>query len=157
MEKISKIKGYDEYGYEVMEFSLPTMDFVTSHVQDFGRALASFGLNADQAAEAIARVSEALSRLDVIESVIDYGIESKVGRVEVETDLLKNRSNRIERDVFLLREDLNDIRSALDAKTEKPNQNSDLEIFNQIEVNPFLPNFVDLDSERPLWDFTVDF
>lgn len=132
MEKISKIKGYDEYGYEVMEFSLPTMDFVTSHVQDFGRALASFGLNADQAAEAIARVSEALSRLDIIESVIDCGIESKVGRVEVETDLLKNRSNRIERDVFLLREDLNDIRSALDAKTEKPNQNSDLEIFNQI-------------------------
>ena len=89
-------------------------------------------MSADQAAEAIARVSEALSRLDVIESVIDYGIESKVGRVEVETDLLKNRSNKIERDVSLLREDLNDIRSALDAKTENPNQNDDLEIFNQI-------------------------
>ena len=32
MEKISKIKGYDEYGYEVMEFSLPTMDSATSHI-----------------------------------------------------------------------------------------------------------------------------
>ena len=57
---------------------------------------------------------------------------------------------------------MNDLRSALDAKTENPNQKGDLEIFSQIEQNPFLPGFVDLDSEdfkqqRPLWDFTVDF
>jgi hypothetical protein len=50
----------------------------------------------------------------------------------------------------------------LDAKTENPNQKGDLENFSQIEANPFLPGFVDLDSEeyiqqRPLWDFTVDF
>ena len=51
----------------------------------------------------------------------------KLGKVEVETNLLKNRSSKIERDVFLLREDLNDIRSALDAKIENPNQNDDLE------------------------------
>jgi hypothetical protein len=50
----------------------------------------------------------------------------------------------------------------MDAKTENPNQKGDLENFSQIEVNPFLPGFVDLDSEeykqqRPVWDFTVDF
>lgn len=56
----------------------------------------------------------------------------------------------------------NAIRPVPDATTENPNQKGDLEILSQIEVNPFLPNFVDLDSEdflqqRPLWDFTVDF
>lgn len=63
---------------------------------------------------------------------------------------------------ILAKEELSDLRSALDAKTENPNQKGDLENFSQIEVNPFLPGFVDLDSEdflqqRPLWDFTVDF
>lgn len=56
----------------------------------------------------------------------------------------------------------NAIRPVPDATTENPNQKGGLEISSQIEVNPFLPNFVDLDSEdflqqRPLWDFTVDF
>lgn len=54
------------------------------------------------------------------------------------------------------------LRPVPNATTENPNQKSDLEIFSQIEVNPFLPNFIDLDSEeylnqRPVWNFTVDF
>ena len=56
----------------------------------------------------------------------------------------------------------NQLVSEANAKTENPNQKGDLEIFSQIEVNPFLPGFVDLDSEeyihqRPSWEFTVDF
>lgn len=42
----------------------------------------------------------------------------------------------------------NAIRPVPNATTENPNQKGDLEIFSQIEVNPFLPGFVDLDSEE---------
>jgi hypothetical protein len=60
-----------------------------------------------------------------------------------------------------LKEEGNDVRPATDIKTEIPKQKSDLEIFNRIEENPFLPNFIDLDSEeflhqRILWDFEAD-
>lgn len=64
--------------------------------------------------------------------------------------------------IEVLEEEVSDIRPVLDEKTENPKQKDDLEIFSQIEVNPFLPGFVDLDSEeyihqRPVWDFTIDF
>lgn len=53
-------------------------------------------------------------------------------------------------------------RPGLDALTEKSNQKTDLEIFSQIEQNPFLPCFVDFDSEyfiqqQTFWDFVIDF
>lgn len=58
--------------------------------------------------------------------------------------------------------ELSELRSALDAMTVKPKRKNDLEIFSQIETNPYISSFIDLDSEaflnqRPLWDFTVDF
>ena len=63
--------------------------------------------------------------------------------------------------IEVLEEEMSDIRSILDEKTESPKQKDDLEIFNRIEENPFLPGFIDLDSEaflnqRTIWDFKED-
>ena len=79
---------------------------------------------------------------------------------------LSCRMNEVERALSEISANIAELQNAIrpvpDATTENPNQKGDLENFSQIEVNPFLPGFVDLDSEeyiqqRPLWDFTVDF
>ena len=90
------------------------------------QTVAQIGISAQEAATAMVRLGELLTRIEV------------------------------------LAEEMSGIRSVLDEKPENPKQKDDLEIFNQIEQNPFLPGFIDLDSEdfkqqRPLWDFTVDF
>lgn len=141
MERISKIKGYDEYGYEVMEFSLPTMDEATAAAAELSRALASFGLSSRDAAEAIMRVSEALNRIDVVESVLDYRIDSKVSSLKTEVDILKNNNAHNERRIYEVEREISDLRPVLDAPTENPNQNSDLEIFSQIEWDEHFLNF----------------
>lgn len=46
MERISKIKGYDEYGYEVMEFALPTADEFTQELKELGKAMQGMGITA---------------------------------------------------------------------------------------------------------------
>ena len=120
--------------------------------------MSATGVTAYQMTEAIKRMSEVLSRLEYHSNEIT-AIKDNLHDLQTETE---NIRCGLDGRTAVLEMELSDLRSAMDAKTENPNQKGGLEISSQIEVNPFLPNFVDLDSEdflqqRPLWDFTVDF
>ncbi len=146
---INDIK-YDVPGLSTQQFS--------SQLQDLGHAMQSMGITAYQLVNTIARLNEALTRLEYHSDEIT-AIKDNLHDLRYETE---NIQNGLDNRTAVLEMEINGLRSAMDAKTENPNQKSDLEIFSQIEVNPFLPGFVDLDSEeykqqRPLWDFTVDF
>ena len=139
-------------------YELPSMNQFSSQIQDLARAMSSTGVTAYEMTEAIRRMNEVLSRLEYHSDEIT-AIKDNLHDLRYETE---NIQSGLDNRTAVLEMKINDLRSALDAKTENPNQKDDLEIFSQIEVNPFLPGFVDLDSEeyiqqRPLWDFTVDF
>lgn len=141
---------YDLPGSSAQQFS--------SQLQDLGHAMQSMGITAYQLVNTIARLNEALTRLEYHSDEIT-AIKDDLHDLRYETE---NIQSGLDCRTAVLEMEINDLRSALDAKTENPNQKGDLEIFSQIEVNPFLPGFVDLDSEeykqqRPVWDFTVDF
>ena len=139
-------------------YDLPTAPQFSSQLQDLGKAMQSMGISAYEMTNAIKRMNEVLSRLEYHSDEIT-AIKDDLHDLRYETE---NIQNGLDCRTAVLEMELSDLRSAMDAKTENPNQKGDLEIFSQIEVNPFLPGFVDLDSEeyihqRPLWDFTVDF
>lgn len=139
-------------------YELPSMNQFSSQLQDLARAMSSVGVSAYDAAQALRRMNEVLGRLEYMENEVTV-IKDNLHDLRYETE---NIQNGLDCRTAALEVELNDLRSAMDAKTENPNQKGGLEISSQIEVNPFLPNFVDLDSEdflqqRPLWDFTVDF
>ena len=141
---------YDLPGSSAQQFS--------SQLQDLGHAMQSMGITAYQLVNTIARLNEALTRLEYHSDEIT-AIKDDLHDLRYETE---NIQSGLDNRTAVLEMEINDLRSAMDAKTENPNQKDDLENFSQIEVNPFLPGFVDLDSEeyiqqRPLWDFTVDF
>ena len=103
-------------------------------------------------------MSEVLSRLEYHSNEIT-AIKDDLHDLRYETE---NIQSGLDCRTAVLEMEINDLRSAMDEKTETPNQKGDLEIFSRIEQNPFLSDFVDLDSndfkqQRPLWDFTVDF
>ena len=141
---------YDLPGSSAQQFS--------SQLQDLGHAMQSMGITAYELVNTITRLSEALDRLEYHSDEIT-AIKDDLHDLRYETE---NIQSGLDCRTAVLEMEINDLRSVMDAKTENPNQKGDLEIFSQIEVNPFLPGFVDLDSEeyiqqRPLWDFTVDF
>ena len=155
--------------------------------EQFIKAANKFGVSTQEMINAIMKMNEALSRLEYhaneITAIKDdlhdlrYEIENIQGGLNNRTAILEmkisdlqsalsekteNIQSELDNRTAVLEMEISDLRSAMDAKTENPNQKGDLENFSQIEVNPFLPGFVDLDSEeyinqRPLWDFTVDF
>ena len=140
-----------------VHYDLPSAPQFSSQLQDLGRAMQSTGISAYDMTNAIMRMSEVLSRLEYHSNEIT-AIKDSLHDLKYET---KNIQSGLDCRTAVLEMELNDLRSAMDAKTEKPNQKGDLEIFSQIEVNPFLPNFVDLDSEeflqqRKPWDFEID-
>ena len=146
---INDIK-YDVPGLSTQQFS--------SQLQDLGHAMQSMGITAYQLVNTIARLNEALTRLEYHSDEIT-AIKDDLHDLRYETE---NIQNGLDCRTAVLEMEISDLRSVMDAKTENPNQKGDLENFSQIEVNPFLPGFVDLDSEeyiqqRPVWDFTVDF
>ena len=139
-------------------YDLPTASQFSSQLQDLGKAMQSMGVTAYEMTNAIKRMSEVLNRLEYHSNEIT-AIKDSLHDLKYETE---NIQRGLDCRTAVLEMELSDLRSAMDAKTENPNQKGDLEIFSQIEVNPFLPGFVDLDSEeyinqRPVWDFTVDF
>lgn len=126
--------------------------------EQFIKAASKFGVSTQEMINAIMRMNEALSRLERHANEIT-AIKDDLHDLRYETE---NIQSRFDNRTAVLEMEISDLRTALDAKTEKPNQKGDLEIFSPIEQNSFLPGFVDLDSEdftqqRPLWDFTVDF
>ena len=141
---------YDLPGSSAQQFS--------SQLQDLGHAMQSMGITAYQLVNTIARLNEALSRLEYHSDEIT-AIKDDLHDLRYETE---NIQSGLDNRTAALEMKINDLRSALDAKTENPNQKGDLEILSQIETNPFFPGFVDLDSPEylqqwPSWDFTVDF
>ena len=139
-------------------YELPSMNQFSSQLQDLARAISSVGVSAYDAAQALRRMNEVLGRLEYMENEVTT-IKDSLHDLKYETEEIQQG---LDCRTAILEMELSDLRSAMDAKTENPNQKGDLEIFSQIEVNPFLSGFVDLDSEeykqqRPVWDFTVDF
>ena len=139
-------------------YELPSMNQFSSQLQDLARAMSSTGVTAYEMTQAIKRMNEVLSRLEYHSSEIT-AIKDDLHDLRYETEGIQQG---LDCRTAVLEMEISDLRSAMDAKTENPNQKDDLEIFSRIEQNPFLSNFVDLDSEeflqqRPLWDFTVDF
>lgn len=139
-------------------YELPSMNQFSSQLQDLARAMSSVGVSAYDAAQALRRMNEVLGRLEYMENEVT-AIKDDLHDLRHETE---NIQSGLDCRTAVLEMEISDLRSAMDEKTENPNQKSDLEIFSQIEQNPFLPGFIDLDSEdfiqqRPLWDFTVDF
>lgn len=139
-------------------YELPNMKQFSSQLESLAQAMSATGVTAYQMTEAIKRMSEVLSRLEYHSNEIT-AIKDDLHDLQTETE---NIRCGLDGRTAVLEMELSDLRSAMDAKTENPKQKGGLEISSQIEVNPFLPNFVDLGSEdflqqRPLWDFTVDF
>ena len=139
-------------------YELPNMKQFSSQLESLAQAMSATGVTAYQMTEAIKRLSEVLSRLEYHSNEIT-AIKDNLHDLQTETE---NIRCGLDGRTAVLEMELSDLRSAMDAKTENPKQKGGLEISSQIEVNPFLLNFVDLDSEdflqqRPLWDFTVDF
>lgn len=139
-------------------YELPSMNQFSSQLQDLARAMSSVGVSAYDAAQALRRMNEVLGRLEYMENEVT-SIKDSLHDLKYETEGIQQG---LDCRTAVLEMELSDLRSAMDAKTENPNQKGDLEIFSQIEQNPFLSGFIDLDSEdfkqqRPLWDFTVDF
>ena len=139
-------------------YELPNMKQFSSQLESLAQAMSATGVTAYQMTEAIKRMSEVLSCLEYHSNEIT-AIKDNLHDLQTE---IENIRCGLDGRTAVLEMELSDLRSAMDAKTENPKQKGALEISSQIEVNPFLPNFVDLDSEdflqqRPLWDFTVDF
>jgi hypothetical protein len=138
--KIKSVKGYDEYGYEVMDFSLPTMDEATEAAREVGRALSSMGISASEMVNSLRRLNEAFAHIDYLANEVtaikDELSDLRYIETERKTSELSNRIDVVEME-------LNDIRSALDEKTETPNQKGDLEIFSQIEWDEAFLKFGD--------------
>ena len=128
--------------------SSPVQQF-SSQLQDLGHAMQSMGITAYQLVNTIARLNEALTRLEYHSNEIT-AIKDDLHVLRYETE---NIQSGLDNRTAVLEMEISDLRSAMDAKTEIPNQKGDLEIFSRIEQNPFLPDFVDLDSERPPMGF----
>ena len=141
VNKVTNIKGYDEYGYEIMNFTLPNTDEATIHINELGRALANFGLSATDVVNSIKHINQALAQLDTIESVLNYNIDSKVNALKTEIDILKNNNLHNEKRIYEIERELYDLRSETSENTESSNQKSDLEIFGEIEWDEHFLNF----------------
>ena len=126
--KVHTLKGYDAYGYEIMNLSVPEPDMTTASLQELAHALGQVGISMRDAAEAIRRMNEVFSRLDYYGNEITT-IKDNLHDLRYETE---NIQSGLDCRTAVLEMEISDLRSAMDAKTENPNQKGDLEIFSQI-------------------------
>ena len=104
-------------------------------------------------------IEEIRNAFNCIQANIGRTVDSLSGaldEIKQSFEALQGRMGYCEHEVYDI------LRPGLDALIEKSNQKIDLEIFSQIEQNPFLPCFVDFDSEyfiqqQTSWDFVIDF
>lgn len=109
-------------------YELPSMNQFSSQLQDLARAMSSAGLSAYDATQAIRRMSEVLSRLEYMENEVT-AIKDSLHDLKYETEGIQQG---LDCRTAVLEMELSDLRSAMDAKTENPNQKGDLEIFSPI-------------------------
>lgn len=109
-------------------YELPSMDQFSSQLQDLARAMSSTGVTAYEMTQAIKRMNEVLSRLEYYSNEIT-AIKDNLHDLRYETE---NIQSGLDCRTAGLEMEISDLRSAMDAKTENPNQKSDLEISNRI-------------------------
>ena len=131
-----------------IEYDLPNLSAqqFSSQLQDLGHAMQSIGITAYELINTITQLSEALTKLEYHSDEIT-AIKDDLHDLRYETE---NIQSGLDCRTAVLEMEINNLRSAMDAKTENPNQKGDLENFSRIEVNPFLPGFVDLDFKEYL-------
>ena len=120
-------------------YDLPTASQFSSQLQDLGKAMQSMGITAYEMTNAIKRMNEVLSRLEYHSDEIT-AIKDDLHDLRYETE---NIQNGLDCRTAVLEMEISDLRSAMDAKTENPNQKDDLEIFSQIEWDEAFLNFGD--------------
>ena len=109
-------------------YDLPSAQQFSSQLQELGRAMQSFGISAYEMCDNIRRMNEVLNRLDYHGTEIT-AIKDSLHDLKYDTE---NIQSGLDCRTAVLEMELSDLRSALDAKTENPNQKGDLEIFSQI-------------------------
>ena len=110
---------------------------LSSQLAELSQAMSRMGVNANEMISAVRRMNEVLSRLQYHSNEIT-AIKDDLHDLRCDTESvyyeLSNRATVTEME-------LSDLRSAMDAKTENPNQKDDLEIFSQIEWDEAFLNF----------------
>ena len=104
------------------------VQLLSNQIGELGQAMSRMGVSADEMISAIKRVNEALSRLQYHSEEIT-AIKDDLHDLRYEAENIYHElSNR----VTVTEMELDDLRSAMDVKTENPKQKSDLEIFSWI-------------------------
>ena len=101
---------------------------LTTQIGELGQAMSRMGVSADEMISAITRMNEVLSRLQYHSNEIT-AIKDSLHDLRYETE---NIQHGLDCRTAVLEMELSDLRSAMDAKTENPNQKGDLENFSWI-------------------------
>lgn len=109
-------------------YELPTMNQFSGQLQSLAQAMANTGITAYEMTNAIMRMNEVLSRLEYHANEIT-AIKDDLHDLRYETE---NIQSGLDCRTAVLEMEISDLRSAMDAKTENPNQKGDLEISSQI-------------------------
>jgi hypothetical protein len=112
----------------VYEIPTPTMSQFSGQLQSLAQAMANTGVTAHEMTNAIMRMNEVLSRLEYHANEIT-AIKDDLHDLRYETE---NIQSGLDCRTAVLEMEISDLRSAMDAKTENPNQKGDLEISSQI-------------------------
>ena len=112
----------------VYEIPTPTMSQLPGQLQSLAQAMANTGVTAHEMTNAIMRMNEVLSRLEYHSDEIT-AIKDDLHDLRYETE---NIQSGLDCRTAVLEMKISDLRSAMDAKTENPNQKCDLEISSQI-------------------------
>ena len=112
----------------VYEIPTPTMSQLPGQLQSLAQAMANTGVTAHEMTNAIMRMNEVLSRLEYHANEITT-IKDDLHDLRYETE---NIQSGLDCRTAVLEMKISDLRSAMDAKTENPNQKCDLEISSQI-------------------------
>lgn len=128
------------------EYELPSMNQISSQLQDLEQAMSSTGVAAHEMTQAINRISEILANLEYHSNEIT-AIKNNLHNLQCETERIQQK---LDCHTAISEIELNDLRSALEEKTETPNQKGDLEIFSQIEWDE---EFLKIMNEPIIVDF----
>ena len=112
----------------VYEMPTPTMSQFSGQLQSLAQAMANTGVTAHEMTNAIMRMNEVLSRLEYHANEIT-AIKDDLHDLRYETE---NIQSGLDCRTAVLEMEISDLRSAMDVKTENPNQTGDLEISSQI-------------------------
>ena len=127
-------------------YELPPMNQISSQLQDLEQTMSSTGVTAYEMTQAIKKMSEVLSNLEYYSNEIT-AIKDNLHNLQCETERIQQK---LDCHTAISEIELNDLRSALEEKTETPNQKGDLEIFSQIEWDE---EFLKIMNEPIIIDF----